>query len=107
MVFNEYIYMYAYTCICQNSCLTWTPPILGRNRKLWTKSQTEILTRSFQANVYPERTEVLQLAKSFNLSAQRVENWFGTMRRRERKQGTLTLPEGELFSVAHYECSTY
>ena len=75
------------------------PQILGRKRKAWTKSQTDILTKSFQSKVYPARKEILQLAKSLSVSEIRVENWFGTKRHKERRKGTLA--KGEQFSVVH------
>ena len=69
------------------------PPILGKKRKAWTQSQTEILSKSFQSNVYPARKEILQLAKSLGVSEKRVQNWFGTKRHKERKEGTLAKGE--------------
>ena len=69
--------------------------MLGMNREVWTKGQKEILTKSFQANVYPERKEVLQLVTSFNVTKKRVENWFSFMRRKKKEMGTLMNTEGE------------
>ena len=69
------------------------PQILGKKRKSWTKCQTEILSKSFQSNVYPARKEILQLAKSLSVSEKRVENWFANKRHKERREGTLAKGE--------------
>ena len=46
----------------------------------WTKSQTEILEKTFQTTAYPERKEIDQLANSFNVRSKKIENWFGNKR---------------------------
>ena len=54
-----------------------------------TESQVEILTKSFKANPYPEKNEILQLAKSLNTSKKAINNWFGNMRQKKAKEGML------------------
>ena len=55
------------------------------NRKQWTKSEKANLTKSFQLNKNPKRKELCQLAMSLKTSERRVENWFTSMRRKERR----------------------
>ena len=87
--------MHVYTFVCWNPCVTQTPPTIGMNRRGWTTSEAEILTKCFQVNMYTKKGayELHQLATSLNISERTVENLFTSMHRKER--GVRTLPEGE------------
>ena len=73
--------------------VTPTNRIVRRKSQIWTESQLEILMATFQANVFPERKELRQLAESFNVSKSKVHNWFGDQRRQLVRRGML--PESE------------
>ena len=82
-----------YACESLEMFTTGTPSELRVKYKNWSKCQTEQLIKSFDANVYPKKEELCQLAKSLNTSRKRIANWFGHMRHRKRAQGMLI--EGE------------
>ena len=64
------------------------------SRKIpFTKSQTEMLMKCFQATVYPKKKEIDELAKSFNVRRTKIESWFSLNRLKLRKKGML--PQSE------------
>ena len=67
--------------------------ILIKKINQWTENQTETLEKTFQTTVYPEGKEFDQLAKSFNVSRKRIENWFSAKRRKVAREGMLSLSE--------------
>ena len=64
-----------------------------RKRNKLTESQTEVLMKHFQVNAYPERKEIDQLAKSFNVNRKKIENWFGTKRLKLAREGMMSRSE--------------
>ena len=54
-----------------------------------TPDQTKILLRRYEANPYLELEERHQLAKSLNISEERIKVWFGNRRKKQTRRGKL------------------
>ena len=68
-------------------------PVFPKKSNKFTKSQTEILMKSFQATAYPKIKEIDQLAKSFNVSKKKIENWFSNKRFQLERKGMFSQSE--------------
>ena len=54
-----------------------------------TEAQKQILMERFKAKKHLRKEEKFHLAKSLNITVDKVENWFRTMRRKKVAQGML------------------
>ena len=66
------------------------------------ETQTNILMERFQANAFPTKEQMLQLAGSLNSTIKRINTWFKKMRRKNIAEGLLK--RSEQYSVRFYEC---
>ena len=66
---------------------------MERKRKSITPYQTQMLMKWFQVNPFLENEEKHQLAKSLNISEQRIQDWYRNKRYKRRQKGLL--PKGE------------
>ena len=87
------IYKYIHVGTCQQNCSTRRHPKSIKKPNRWTECQREILKKSYQANSFPIKNDLDELAKSFNTSRRRIENWFACRRFIETRKGLL--PVGE------------
>ena len=81
------------------NCSTGAHPKGSMKRKIWTEIQLEILNKSYQANSYPKKEDINELAKSFNACRKRIESWFAFRRYKETRKGKL--PVGEWYLIIH------
>ena len=66
-------------------------------RKHFNTYQTQILMEKFQACPYLQYEEAVQLAKSLNISVDRIRMWFQNRRQKESKEGSMF--EGEFLNI--------
>ena len=78
---------------------TGKPPRMLRSTKHFTKNQSKILLEAFQSNHYLKGLQKVQLAKSLNISRNRIDVWFHNKRyevnRREGMMSKRLLFNGE------------
>ena len=80
------------TCTCTEYILlvrfslAWMSSTLGNRRKQLTSNQKKTLMKRFQANPHLESEEKCQLAKSVNISEERVAVWFYNKRATNRSK---------------------
>ena len=55
-------------------------PALGMRRKRLSKTEKQTLLERIQANLHPEKEEISQLAKTFELKEGTIGNWLSKMR---------------------------
>ena len=82
--FNEYRYYNEHFPLFSVKC----PKIRQK-----TERELKILLESFEANTYPVIKEKRELAKSLNTTLKAIDNWFGYMRRKKSRDGTLERSE--------------
>ena len=56
----------------------------------------------FQANAFPTKEQMLQLAGSLNITKKRITTWFKKMRHKNIAEGLLK--RSEQYSVRFYQC---
>ena len=86
-------------CTCTN--VLYKPQIvlngfiqtLDMKRIRMTEAQTQILMEKFKAKKHPRKEEKFHLAKSLNITVDKVENWFRRKRRKKVPQGMLNQSE--------------
>ena len=84
--YNEYRYYKENFPLFSVKC-----PKIGKKRI--TESEVKILFKSFEANPYHVIKERRELAKSLNTTLKAIDNWFGNMRRKRSRDGTLERSE--------------
>ena len=66
-----------------NISLTKLSPMLDPKRIKFPATLNKILMERFQANKFPTKEERCQLAMSFNITEERITNWYKDMSQRK------------------------
>ena len=61
-------------------------------RTYMSKTQKQALLKRFQTNLYPEKGEICQLAKTFHMKEKRIKDLLSKMRTQKRATGSLLSP---------------
>ena len=63
-------------------------PLLGIKKQILSKTQKDTLMEKLQANLYPGKEEVRQLAMSFNIGERTIANKLSKLRQKKVSEGT-------------------